>query len=104
MTNRVGSKSWTENRLTSRLGLHTQSFKVHSEGCPRSGLRQPFRTMEARDRLVRITLEPEANPQNHFARSRASTKAVCDEPLGFNGRRRRPHLDGRGIPSAASLP
>jgi len=34
-----------------------------------------------------------------FVRSKPSHQSICDKPVGFDGRRRSPHSDGRSIQS-----
>jgi hypothetical protein len=71
MANREGSKARTENRLTSRLGCNTQSFRARSEDCLRSGLGRPFPTMRDSDRLGLIA-SSQRRSTKLFARLRTS--------------------------------
>ena len=79
MTNQVGSVSWAGNRLTSRRDCDTRSFKVRSEGCPRSGLRQPFRTMGDSDRSALMALS-----QRLSAKLFARFKGLTPNPFAMN--------------------
>jgi nitronate monooxygenase len=99
MTNQVGSRVWTDNRLTSRLGLRYPIIQGPLGGLSSQRLTAAVSNYGGLGSFDAHGLKPEAIRKVIRELKGLHIKAVCDEPVGLNGRRRSPHFDGRGIPS-----